>query len=47
MPVFRLGPEPVFPPPDLSSEEGLLAVGGDLTPERLRRSEERRVGKEC
>ncbi|HOG17791.1 MAG TPA: leucyl/phenylalanyl-tRNA--protein transferase [Syntrophales bacterium] len=35
MPVFRLGPEPVFPPPDLSSEEGLLAVGGDLTPERL------------
>jgi leucyl/phenylalanyl-tRNA--protein transferase len=35
MPVFRLGPEPVFPPPDLSTGEGLLAVGGDLSPERL------------
>jgi leucyl/phenylalanyl-tRNA--protein transferase len=35
MPVFRLGPEPVFPPPDSSTEEGLLAVGGDLSPERL------------
>ena len=35
MPVFRLPPEPVFPPPALAEENGLLAVGGDLTPERL------------
>jgi leucyl/phenylalanyl-tRNA--protein transferase len=35
MPFFRLGPEPVFPPPELAEPEGLLAIGGDLTPERL------------
>src|SRR5215472_13464778 len=34
MPVYELGPALVFPPPD-HAEEGLLAVGGDLTPERL------------
>ena len=35
MPVFRLPREPVFPEPDLAEPEGLLAVGGDLSPERL------------
>jgi leucyl/phenylalanyl-tRNA--protein transferase len=35
MPFFRLGPEPVFPPPELAEPEGLLAIGGDLTSERL------------
>jgi leucyl/phenylalanyl-tRNA--protein transferase len=34
MPVFLLGKELVFPPPDLA-EGGLLAVGGDLSTERL------------
>jgi leucyl/phenylalanyl-tRNA--protein transferase len=34
VPVFRLGEDLVFPPAELA-EEGLLAVGGDLTPERL------------
>ena len=34
MPIYRLGPEPVFPDPN-EAEEGLLAVGGDLSPERL------------
>lgn len=35
MPVFRLGERLVFPPPELADETGLLAVGGDLAPERL------------
>jgi len=35
MPVFRLTDSLVFPDPDLADEEGLLAVGGDLSPERL------------
>jgi leucyl/phenylalanyl-tRNA--protein transferase len=35
MPVFRLGPDPSFPPPALAAPEGLLAVGGDLSPDRL------------
>lgn len=35
MPLFRLAEEPVFPPVDLSEANGLLAVGGDLSPERL------------
>ncbi len=35
MPVFRLGPEPIFPPVDLAGPDGLLAFGGDLQPERL------------
>jgi leucyl/phenylalanyl-tRNA--protein transferase len=34
MPVYRLGPDIVFPPVD-EAERGLLAVGGDLRPERL------------
>lgn len=35
MPVFRLGPEPIFPPVDLAEPEGLLAIGGDLVADRL------------
>ncbi len=35
MPVFRLDDRLVFPPPHLADESGLLAVGGDLRPERL------------
>jgi leucyl/phenylalanyl-tRNA--protein transferase len=35
MPVFRLSRQPVFPPVEMSEENGLLAVGGDLSPERL------------
>lgn len=34
MPVYRLGDAILFPPPE-EAENGLLAVGGDLTPERL------------
>lgn len=34
MPIYRLSEELVFPPPS-EAEEGLLAVGGDLRPERL------------
>jgi leucyl/phenylalanyl-tRNA--protein transferase len=34
-PVYRLGPELVFPDPRQSEPDGLLAVGGDLGPERL------------
>ena len=35
MPVFQLNQHPVFPPADLAEPEGLLAVGGDLSPLRL------------
>ncbi len=35
MPVFRLADELIFPDPRWATEEGLLAVGGDLSPERL------------
>ncbi len=35
MPVFRLTDEIVFPPPDLAEDEGLLAIGGDLSEQRL------------
>ena len=35
MPVFRLSARLTFPPPELADESGLLAVGGDLRPERL------------
>jgi leucyl/phenylalanyl-tRNA--protein transferase len=35
MPVFRLTGEIVFPSPELAEEDGLLAVGGDLSVERL------------
>ncbi|MDH5297808.1 MAG: leucyl/phenylalanyl-tRNA--protein transferase [Desulfobulbaceae bacterium] len=35
MPVFELTDELLFPPPHLARRDGLLAVGGDLSPERL------------
>lgn len=35
MPIFQLPDEILFPPPDLADESGILAVGGDLTEERL------------
>lgn len=35
MPVFRLTNEVVFPDPCWATPEGLLAVGGDLSPQRL------------
>jgi leucyl/phenylalanyl-tRNA--protein transferase len=35
MPVFRLVDETVFPPPDYADASGLIAVGGDLSSERL------------
>jgi leucyl/phenylalanyl-tRNA--protein transferase len=35
LPVYRLGAELAFPPPDAAEPGGLLAVGGDLAPERL------------
>ncbi len=35
MPVFQLSDTIFFPPPQLAREDGLLAVGGDLSPERL------------
>ncbi len=36
MPVFRLHPDTLlFPPTRLAEPDGLLAVGGDLSPERL------------
>jgi leucyl/phenylalanyl-tRNA---protein transferase len=34
VPVYRLIDAPIFPPPE-HAEQGLLAVGGDLRPERL------------
>jgi leucyl/phenylalanyl-tRNA--protein transferase len=33
--MFLIGKELVFPPVDQADEEGLLAIGGDLSPERL------------
>lgn len=35
MPIYRLIHKPIFPPPKLAEPDGLLAVGGDLAPERL------------
>jgi leucyl/phenylalanyl-tRNA--protein transferase len=35
MPVFRLTKELIFPNPELSEEDGLLAVGGDLSEDRI------------
>ncbi len=35
MAIFQLNEQPLFPHPDLAEENGLLAVGGDLRPERL------------
>jgi leucyl/phenylalanyl-tRNA---protein transferase len=35
MPIFRLVEDMVFPPPDYADPSGLIAVGGDLSSERL------------
>jgi len=35
MPIFRLGDDIIFPPVHLTSKNGILAVGGDLSPGRL------------
>jgi len=35
MPIYLLSTELVFPPPELAEPEGLLAVGGDLSIDRL------------
>lgn len=35
MPIFQLTDAPVFPDPALAEDNGLLAVGGDLSVERL------------
>ena len=35
MPIFRLIDEPIFPPPDYADQSGLIAIGGDLSSERL------------
>ena len=35
MPVFVIDSELYFPPPHLAEPDGLLAIGGDLSPERL------------
>jgi len=35
MPIYLLNEELIFPDPDEGSEEGILAVGGDLSPDRL------------
>jgi leucyl/phenylalanyl-tRNA--protein transferase len=35
VPVYRLDHRLVFPDPELATDEGILAIGGDLRPERL------------
>jgi leucyl/phenylalanyl-tRNA--protein transferase len=35
MPIFQLNDGIQFPPPEYAEENGLLAIGGDLRPERL------------
>lgn len=35
MTIYRLFEEPIFPDPEEADPDGLLAVGGDLTPQRL------------
>jgi leucyl/phenylalanyl-tRNA--protein transferase len=35
MPIFALTDELIFPPPELADENGIIAIGGDLRPERL------------
>jgi leucyl/phenylalanyl-tRNA---protein transferase len=35
MPIFALNEEILFPPVELADQSGILAVGGDLSPERL------------
>ncbi|MGD0886635.1 MAG: leucyl/phenylalanyl-tRNA--protein transferase [Thermodesulfovibrionales bacterium] len=38
MPVFQLNTDISFPPPEFAEKDGLLAVGGDLSEERLLRA---------
>ncbi len=35
MPIFNIGKNPVFPSAELADENGIIAVGGDLSPTRL------------
>ncbi|MBF0182802.1 MAG: leucyl/phenylalanyl-tRNA--protein transferase [Magnetococcales bacterium] len=35
MALFRLSDQPFFPSPEWAEENGLLAIGGDLSPQRL------------
>jgi leucyl/phenylalanyl-tRNA---protein transferase len=35
MPIYQLTDQPVFPSPFLADEDGILAIGGDLSTERL------------
>lgn len=35
MPIYQLTKEIIFPHPSLATEDGILAIGGDLSPERL------------
>jgi len=35
VPIFQLREDPIFPDPELAEEEGIIAIGGDLSPERL------------
>ena len=35
MPIFRLNDQIQFPHPEYAEDNGLLAIGGDLRPERL------------
>jgi leucyl/phenylalanyl-tRNA--protein transferase len=35
MPIFRLDERLIFPPPAMAEPSGVLAIGGDLRPERL------------
>ena len=35
VPIFRLSDLPLFPPAELAEPDGLLAIGGDLSPQRL------------
>lgn len=35
MPIYELNSSNIFPNPELSQKDGLLAIGGDLSPERL------------
>jgi leucyl/phenylalanyl-tRNA--protein transferase len=35
MPVYKLTKDLVFPPPEMADEDGLLAIGGDLSVDRL------------
>lgn len=35
MPIYKLNNSMTFPHPNLANEDGILAIGGDLTPKRL------------